>query len=281
MTTTKGSVIWEERNLIDQKKNLSQNVESGSCGITTETKNDLIKNVLNDTTKVSGIYKIVNRVNGKYYIGSSKDIYDRWKEHKQYLIHKYHPNDYLQHAWNKYGEDAFDFVIIEKLLENELKNIEQKYLDKIKGTPSIAYNLRYDAVGGEMSEYSKKKIGDKNRGKKRTIEARLKMSLSAKNRPPTSKETKHKISLSKIGNKNHNFGKILSKETKLKLSKSNGGKNNPKFNSTIYTFKNKYTNEIFTGVCYDFRKLYNISSGRFSKLIKGKLNHIKGWILSN
>jgi predicted GIY-YIG superfamily endonuclease len=27
----------------------------------------------------SGIYKIINKINGKYYIGSSKSINDRWK----------------------------------------------------------------------------------------------------------------------------------------------------------------------------------------------------------
>ena len=253
------------------------NEENVSCDTIIKIKNDLIKNDLKDTGKISGIYKIVNKVNGKYYVGSSKDIYDRWKEHKQYLIHKYHPNDYLQHAWNKYGEIAFDFIIIEKLTESELKNIEQKYLDKIKENKSIAYNLRYDAVGGEMSEYSKKKIGDKNRGKKRTAECRLKMSISRKGRIFT-EQTKQKISLSHIGNKNPNFGKKLSNETKSKLSKTNGGKNNPRFNPTIYTFRNKYTNEIFSGMCYDFRKKYNISSCRFSKLVKGKLNHVKGWI---
>lgn len=32
--------------------------------------------------KICGVYKIKNIVNDKFYIGSSKDIKKRWKQHK-------------------------------------------------------------------------------------------------------------------------------------------------------------------------------------------------------
>jgi len=68
---------------------------------------------MNDTLSIkkSGIYKIINKVNGKYYIGSSNDIKGRWSEHKNDLKANRHDNDYLQKSWNKYGEENFEFEV--------------------------------------------------------------------------------------------------------------------------------------------------------------------------
>lgn len=53
--------------------------------------------------KISGIYKILNIKNGKFYIGSSNNIKVRWSQHKTLLKNNKHENKYLQNAWNKYG----------------------------------------------------------------------------------------------------------------------------------------------------------------------------------
>ena len=60
---------------------------------------------------ISGIYKITNNVNGKFYIGSSQNISRRWYDHKRELRIQKHHNKYLQRAWNKYGEENFSFEI--------------------------------------------------------------------------------------------------------------------------------------------------------------------------
>jgi group I intron endonuclease len=256
--------------------------ENTVCVPTGSTQQENDEKPESDTTKISGIYKIINKVNGKYYVGSSLDIYHRFKEHKQYLMHNYHFNDHLQHAWNKYGNEKFEFVIIEQyscIGRKELLNIEQKYLTTIQATPSIAYNLRYNAEGGQMSEYSKKKIGDKNRGRKHSLESKLKMKLAAQTKAPMADTTKQKISLSKMGHKNPNYHKIPSDETRIKQSIATSGQNNSRFISTIYTFKNKYTDGMFTGTCYDFRMAHNISSGRLASIMRGALSHVKGWYL--
>ena len=52
-----------------------------------------------------GVYKIVNTVNGKIYIGSSKNIDRRWNEHIRVLELNAHNNQHLQNAWNKYGKN--------------------------------------------------------------------------------------------------------------------------------------------------------------------------------
>jgi len=55
----------------------------------------------------SGIYKIVNLVNDKIYIGSSINLKNREKDHFKDLKGNYHSNRYLQYAFNKYGENNF------------------------------------------------------------------------------------------------------------------------------------------------------------------------------
>ena len=65
-------------------------------------------------TKICGIYKITNKINGKCYIGQSIDIIKRWKtEYKWYQINKH-----LLAAFNKYGLENFNFEIIEECEPN-------------------------------------------------------------------------------------------------------------------------------------------------------------------
>lgn len=72
----------------------------------------------------SCIYQILNLVNAKFYIGHSIDYNVRWWEHTRKLKVNKHDNFHLQAAWNKYGEKAFEFIVIElvefdKILERE------------------------------------------------------------------------------------------------------------------------------------------------------------------
>ena len=77
----------------------------------------MCKDNLNEKTNLDkgnvGIYKITNVVNGKVYIGSSKDIEFRFNRHKSNLKRNKHHNNHLQNSWNKYGEDSFVFEVIE------------------------------------------------------------------------------------------------------------------------------------------------------------------------
>lgn len=49
----------------------------------------------------TGIYKLTNAVNGKYYIGSSVDIYKRWNQHQRRA--RQNTNEPLYSAIRKYG----------------------------------------------------------------------------------------------------------------------------------------------------------------------------------
>lgn len=55
--------------------------------------------------KISGVYLIFNRANKKKYVGSSINVYRRFKEHKTGLSKNKHNNRFLQFAWNKYSEE--------------------------------------------------------------------------------------------------------------------------------------------------------------------------------
>ena len=66
----------------------------------------------------SGIYRILNTVDEKVYIGQSQDIPARLSKHARTLRLGKHSNPYLQAAWDKHGESAFLFervMIVEDL----------------------------------------------------------------------------------------------------------------------------------------------------------------------
>jgi group I intron endonuclease len=96
----------------------------------------------------SGIYKIINTVNGKYYVGSSVDCKDRWREHKRGLKANRHSNSYLQASWNKYGEKAFEFKIVDAVPKEQLLDREQFYLDFMALEKGWMYNLNPFATKG-------------------------------------------------------------------------------------------------------------------------------------
>jgi len=96
----------------------------------------------------SGIYKITNKNNGKFYIGSSKHLDRRWWEHQNDLVKNNHINPKLQHAWNYHGKNAFEFTIVETVDETKLFEREQFYLDTFKPN-QIGYNIAEKASGGD------------------------------------------------------------------------------------------------------------------------------------
>lgn len=96
----------------------------------------------------SGIYKITNKNNGKFYIGSSKNISQRWTKHTSQLNNNKHINPKLQHAWNYHGKDAFEFTILETVEESKLYEREQFYIDTFQ-PHKIGYNIGEKASGGD------------------------------------------------------------------------------------------------------------------------------------
>lgn len=109
--------------------------------------------------KNSGIYCIENMINHKKYIGLSQNISRRFDEHKRHLNGKYHINEHLQSAWNKYGKDNFKFYIIEECDENILKEKERYYIKKYH-TQNRLYGYNKTSGGDGIRDLSEE-CGDK------------------------------------------------------------------------------------------------------------------------
>jgi len=119
----------------------------------------------------SGIYEILNLENNKRYIGQSVNITSRWSQHRSSLRKGIHGNTYLQSSWNKYGEQAFVFRILElidpnnKSLLNEREDYWMDYYESLK--VGGGYNFQSAIQGTFNAEWH---IQERERKQKRMSE---------------------------------------------------------------------------------------------------------------
>ena len=293
------NVLWAEKSYIEQSKKSEKCEESEIQDITANTLNKSKNKNLNGITPISGVYKIVNRITSKYYIGSAVNMSfnksGRWYRHKRELIANRHHNPHLQRAWNKYGEDAFEFIILEEINKNEnestfqfsqrlRKTYEQKWLDIAYTEKENVYNNNFLATGGMFTEDVLEKMRQSHIGKKQsqeTINKRIAKLTGQKH----SKESNRNISIAKKG-------KVIISEKQRQLSRiynqthpsNSKGKTwshsiDKLKDKTIYTFINITTSQTFTGNRRDFIKMYHLSPGNIHNLIKGNRKSVKGWKL--
>lgn len=112
----------------------------------------------------SGIYQIVNIINNKRYIGSSVQLYKRKWEHTKQLRSNKHPNSYLQRAWNKYGEPAFQISTLFECCKQDLLFYEDLMIMAYNSNKSdFGYNLREVTTtnAGISTRRNTHKSGDK------------------------------------------------------------------------------------------------------------------------
>jgi group I intron endonuclease len=102
------------------------------------------------------IYKIVNLIDGKFYVGRTNDLKERWNRHIEMLRNNRHHCIYLQRAWNKYGDENFEFAIEEVFDtgddEIDLKlsqQAEQELINTYKPGYGI-YNTSWSSVTGVL-----------------------------------------------------------------------------------------------------------------------------------
>lgn len=137
----------------------------------------------------SGIYIIRCNLSGKFYIGSAVNINLRWNTHRWELLRNKSHCKKLQTAWNKYGEDSFEFYVAEYVDVSKLIEIEQIWL-----------NIYWENL------LNLNKVAGSTLGYKHSEQSRLNMSRSKKGRISPmkgrrhSEETKRKMSLAHTGN---------------------------------------------------------------------------------
>jgi group I intron endonuclease len=209
----------------------------------------------------AGIYIIYNHLSSKVYVGQSVDTGQRIRRHKCQLRAGRHFNLHLQSAWDKYGEDAFEFKVVQEIscdnqetLVGELNRLEQDLIRQMNAFGSGGYNLDSGGMNKIFSEESRAKMRKSHLGQKpypwtdamrqRSREANLGKILSPETRQkiskaligypawnkgkrykthPCSEERKRKIGLAQVGSKNHNFGKTTPEAVKEKIRISNNG----------------------------------------------------------
>lgn len=162
-----------------------------------------------------GIYKIINVVNNKFYVGSAVDFKRRKTRHFSELRVGKHNNQKLQNAWNKYGEQAFVFVVVEELPDDaDLLAAENVWLREHVGK-DYCYNIGVTAtapmlgMSGELSPAW---------GYRHTQEAREKISAAGIGRVQSPESIKRKTE--------HLIGKPKSAEVRAKISATLTGEGN-------------------------------------------------------
>lgn len=177
----------------------------------------MTKNILQQT----GIYAIRNITNGKCYVGQAVNIKERWRHHYRELRSSKHHCNHLQRAFNKYGEDSFEKIVLELCDQSILTTREQHWMDSHKATG--IYNTAQAAgspLGIKRSKETKakqsalkigRKISEETKQKMREAQAKIKDLKSAKAKA----QWANPIAIANISEKRK--GRVTSEETKEKL----------------------------------------------------------------
>lgn len=173
---------------------------------------------------ISGVYVIENTANAKKYIGSSVNVYKRWKDHLRQLTRGDHHSRRLQKAWAEFGEAAFSFRLLLVCSRDNTAFYEQMVLDEYRPEYNILPNA-FTRTGYSPSPETRAKhsIAAKRTknfsGKKHTLESKLKISQSRKGKGlgRRSEEVYLKIS-------ERNKGKEVPLDVREKISKALKGR---------------------------------------------------------
>lgn len=235
------------------------------------------------TTRIAGVYIIRCLTNGKIYIGSSVHVHKRWSTHRRALHKNRHFNKSIQNAWNKYGENAFTFEILECCERDITLLREQYWLDTLKPFGEQGFNIATDAsaptLGRKLSPAERDQLREAGKkrppffkGKHHSLESRMKISAAGKGRH-LSPESREKLSASKMG-------KRPGEATRVKLSAAH--KNEARQISNERTRK-KYIVITPDGTEIEIKGLnrfcseHGLLAGKMSNVARGKQTNHKGW----
>ena len=217
-----------------------------------------------------GIYKLTCRVNGKSYIGQSKDIRRRMWEHKS---RNSMAMSELKKDINTFGFDSFDKEILEECSIDELDEREQFYIKKLKPEYNVSKGGK-GPLGYHCTEANKEKLreyGKKQWASKTEEEKTLIITHNLKRPPkghPVSLKTREKL-------RNANLGKRLSQETIEKIRASLKGKprTNAKHRKKVIAVE---ISTVFASV-KDAAAFVGVKPTRISAVLKGRRKTCAGY----
>jgi group I intron endonuclease len=168
------------------------------------------------------IYKIINVVNNKFYVGSAVNYEKRKARHLWRLRRGDHANKHLQSAWNLYGEAAFVFAVVQAVSESDdLLAAENVWLHEHVGK-DYCYNIATDATAPQLgmfgeknamwgktfqhTEDAKTRIGAASQTRVQSDEEKQKRRLTMRGKPQPA-EVRAKISATLSGEGNYWYGK--------------------------------------------------------------------------
>lgn len=206
--------------------------------------------------KIIAVYRIRNVVSKKYYIGSSTNLYERWRGHRSKLRNNTHPNRHLQASWNKHSEEVFLFEILQEFQDVESMEAAEEEILSQAVDDSLCCNLSrwarspwrskgadHPRYGAKLTEDQKQnlreatleqwKTSDPRTGRKHSAEAKQKISAkvqaaAAEGRGGCfipSEETRQKMSYALQGNQNAK-GHVRTEEHRRRLSEAQKGNQN-------------------------------------------------------
>lgn len=219
-------------------------------------------------TRVIGIYRITNNINGKVYIGQSVDCFRRLK------FHKLHENqELLVNTFNKYGISNFSFDIIHALKEastEELNDLETMYIEYYKSCDrSFGYNLRQQGGShGKHAISTCEKISKALTGKKKSEDHVNKIRSYR-----ASDETKEKLR-QKALNRSEETLRKMSESAKVKIFTEEHRRNIGK--AGMKRVRCIDTGEIFDSVG-DAAEHFNAKGTHISRVCKGKRSRTRGF----
>lgn len=167
------------------------------------------------------VYRVFNVVTEQFYIGSAVNFRRRRWEHIDSLKKGTHHCVKLQAAWDEYGQDAFEFEVLEEVPDEEVLRIEDTYLVQHAGHERC-YNTALSTMQPSSTAAATRE----------KIRASMKRLYAEPSKHPRfgkahTEETKAKISAAKKANPvRHWLGKQRDEETRQKISEAQ--KNVPK-----------------------------------------------------
>jgi len=188
-----------------------------------------MKFVYNGKSALGGIYRIVNLINGRLYIGSAKFFRTRGREHRRTLENGKHSNKFLQADFDKCGADSFVFEVLEVVegTREERLLVEDRYLGVHFDSQQNCYNLRPKASSPQekpsSTEDTKKKrsLAMKKRWadpeyRKRLSQVHKELIAKGESRPPSMSGRTHSTEAKQRIGKAHK-NKTVTKKTRKKI----------------------------------------------------------------